>query len=208
LIEKASYQIENGITKVELHLEPYDAVFAVFKNKTDVKSFTLPETTETALSTVEGEWEVDFQPGRGAPEKAIFKSLTPWNENADRGIKYFSGTGIYTKTIQAPSDWFNPDAQLWLDLGVVQNLAEVVINGKSLGIVWKKPFKVNVTNVLKQGANDIKIKVTNLWVNRLIGDRQPDVKNKITFTTSEPYRADSPLKPSGLLGPVRILKID
>ena len=207
LMEKASYRIENGVTKVQMHLEPYDAVFTVFKDKTDVDSFILQKTTETALSTVEGEWNIAFEPGRGAPERAVFESLTPWNENPDRGIKYFSGTGTYTKTIQAPSDWFNPDAQLWLDLGDVQNLAEVVINDESLGIVWKKPFKVNVTDALKQGANDIKIMVTNLWVNRLIGDRQPDVKNKITFTTSEPYRADSPLKPSGLLGPVKILRI-
>ncbi len=207
MIEKASYSIENGATKVQLHLEPAGAVFVVFRTKTDMESFTLPETTETALATVEGEWNVAFQSGRGAPEQAVFESLTPWNENTDRGIKYFSGTGTYTKTVQAPAGWFNPDSQLWLDLGDVQNLAEITVNGKSLGIVWKKPFRVNVSDVLKQGDNDLEIKVTNLWVNRLIGDRQPDEENKITFTTSEPYRADSPLKPSGLLGPVRFVKL-
>jgi hypothetical protein len=206
MIEKASYDIENGQTKVQLHLEPSDAIFVVFRNKTGVKSFALPETAETRLTTVEGEWNVSFQAGRGAPEEAVFTSLTSWNENENRGIKYFSGTGTYSKTLQAPAEWFASDAQLWLDLGDVQNLAEVAVNGKSLGIVWKKPFRVNVTGALKQGDNHLEIKVTNLWVNRLTGDRQPDEKNPVTFTTSKPYTADTPLKPSGLLGPVAISK--
>ncbi|MDR1454220.1 MAG: glycoside hydrolase family 2, partial [Tannerella sp.] len=206
LIEKASYRIENGVTKVKLHLEPVDAIFVVFRNRTNVKSFTLPEISETRLAAVDGEWNVSFQAGRGAPEKAVFTSLTPWNEKADRGIKYFSGTGSYSKTLHAPAEWFTSGAQLWLDLGDAQNLAEVAVNGKSLGIVWKKPFKVNVTDALKQGDNNLEIKVTNLWVNRLIGDRQPDEKNPVTFTTSRPYTADTPLKPSGLLGPVAIIK--
>lgn len=206
-IEKASYRMENGTTKVQLRLEPYDAIFVVFRNKTRVKSFTLPETTETQLATINGEWNVTFQAGRGAPDEAVFTSLTPWNENADRGIKYFSGTGTYSKTVQVPAEWLGSGSQLWLDLGDVQNLAEVAVNGKSFGIVWKKPFKVNVTGALEQGENNLEIKVTNLWVNRLIGDRQPDEKNPVTFTTSEPYKADSPLKPSGLLGPVRFLSL-
>jgi hypothetical protein len=88
----------------------------------------------------------------------------------------------------------------------VQNLAEVIINGKSLGIVWKKPFRVDVTEALQEGENNLEIRVTNLWVNRLIGDQQPGVENKITYTTMPFYRADSPLKPSGLLGPVKIIR--
>ncbi len=97
--------------------------------------------------------------------------------------------------------------QLWLDLGDVKNLAEVIVNGKSLGIVWKKPFRVDVTGALKAGENKIEIKVTNLWVNRLIGDAQPGVTNKITYTTMPFYQANSKLLPSGLLGPVRIISV-
>jgi hypothetical protein len=207
-IEKASYVIENGATKIRLHLEPTDAIFVVFRNKTNVRSYMLPETTETQLARVEGEWNVAFTTGRGAPDRTVFASLTPWNESEDKGIKYFSGTGTYTKTIQAPVEWFASGVRLWLDLGDVQNLAEVVVNGKPLGIVWKKPFKVDITDALKQGDNTLKIKVTNLWINRLIGDRQPGEKNPITFTTSKPYTADTPLKPSGLLGPVTITRIN
>ncbi len=126
---------------------------------------------------------------------------------ADPGVKYFSGTGNYTNTINAPADWFKEGTQLWIDLGSVKNLAEVIINGKSLGIVWKTPFRLNMTEALKQGENTLEIKVTDLWVNRLIGDQQPGISKKITYTTMPFYRADSPLLPSGLLGPVKIYSI-
>jgi hypothetical protein len=148
---------------------------------------------------------VKFQEKRGAPAEATFESLTPWNDNADKGIKYFSGTGTYTKNLNAPAEWFSEGSELWLDLGSVKNLAEVIINGQSLGIVWKTPFRVNVTGALKEGDNKLEIKVINLWVNRLIGDQQPDVGEKITYTTMRFYRADAPLLPSGLLGPVSLV---
>ena len=208
VIEKASYVMENGMTLIPLRMEPYDAFFVVFRNKTNKKSFTAPTSTQTQLATVGGEWNVAFQAGRGAPDRIVFASLTPWNEYNDAGVKYFSGTATYTKKIQAPSEWFASGAQLWIDLGDVENLAEVAVNGKDLGIVWTKPFKVNATDALRQGENLLEIKVTNLWVNRFIGDRQPDADVKYTFTTFDPYDADSPLQPSGLLGPVVISRID
>ena len=94
---------------------------------------------------------------------------------------------------------------MWLDLGRVRNIAQVRVNGKDLGLVWKAPFRVDVTKALKPGTNRLEVKVTNLWVNRLIGDAQPDATDKYTFTTQAFYKADSPLLPSGLLGPVRLL---
>ena len=96
---------------------------------------------------------------------------------------------------------------MWLDLGEVKNLAEVVVNGQSLGIVWKTPFRVDITEAMKPGANAVEIKVTNLWVNRLIGDQQPNAARKYTYTTMPFYRPNSPLLPSGLLGPVRIVRV-
>jgi hypothetical protein len=89
----------------------------------------------------------------------------------------------------------------------VKELAEVIINGKSMGIVWKTPFRVDVTEGLKKGENTFEIKVTNLWVNRLIGDQQPTGGEKITYTTMQFYRSDSPLKTSGLLGPVQVISL-
>lgn len=172
-IKPASYSFANGRTTVPLHLEPNDAVFIVFRNKVRESSRIVPIPVETQVATIEGPWEVSFQPGRGAPATITLNSLIPWNENPDTGVKYFSGVGTYTKTIQAPAEWFRSGQELWLDLGVVKNLAEIILNGESLGIVWKTPFRVNVTKVLKEGENTLGVKITNLWVNRLIGDLQP-----------------------------------
>ena len=128
-----------------------------------------------------------------------------WSDNDTPGIRYFSGLGTYAKTINAEANWFTSGAKLWLDLGDVKNLAEVTVNGKPVGIVWHAPYRVDVTSAMKPGANEISIKVANAWVNRLIGDQQPNAE-KLTFTVIHPYKADSPLLPSGLLGPVQVLK--
>jgi beta-galactosidase/beta-glucuronidase len=167
----------------------------------------LPKPAETQLATVDGPWNVTFQPGRGAPTSVTLDKLVSWSDSQDKGVKYFSGTGTYTRTIQASADWFKPGAKLWIDLGEVKNLAEVTVNGKSLGIVWHAPYRVDVTGALKPGANQITIKVTNAWVNRLIGDQQADATTKYTFADVKPYKADSPLLPSGLLGPVKLEQV-
>ena len=206
-IEQASYNIAEGHTTVPLRMEPNDAVFVVFRKKTKTSSLKLAQPVETQLAVIDGAWNVSFQSNRGAPAQIVLDQLTSWSENTDPGVKYFSGTGSYTKTIQAPADWFKEGSQIWLDLGSVKNLAEVVVNGKSLGIVWKTPFRVNVTEALKQGGNALEVKVTNLWVNRLIGDQQSGVKNKITYTTEAFYQANSPLLSSGLLVPVKIVRL-
>lgn len=205
--EQASFIIENGVTRVPLHLEANDAIFMVFRNKTSEKARTITLPKEVLLTTIEGSWSVSFQDKRGAPARATFEALTAWNDNSDPGIKYYSGTGTYTRKLEAPADWFKEGSQLWLDLGSVKNLAEVIINGKSIGEVWKTPFRINITGALNPGENNIEIKVTNLWVNRLIGDLQPGVSKKITYTTMPFYRPDSPLKTSGLLGPVQVVSL-
>jgi hypothetical protein len=204
-IEPASYRIAGGRTTVPLRLDPYEAVFVVFRKAAAAPSRTLPSWTDTPIATVDGSWEIAFQPDRGAPAKIALDKLTSWSDNADRGVKYFSGTGTYTKTIQAQAAWFQTGARLWLDLGDVKNLAEVSVNDKELGIIWKAPFRVDVTIALKPGANAVVVKVTNLWVNRLIGDQQPDAAKKYTYTAQQFYQQSSPLLPSGLLGPVQVI---
>ena len=206
--EPTSYSIAKGVTSVPLQLEPNDAVFVVFKDKATNTSVALPAKDEKQLATIDGTWTVSFQKERGAPAHATFDKLVSYTENADPGIKYFSGTATYTKTITADKSWFVAGKELWLDLGDVRNLAEVIVNGKSLGIVWKQPFRIDVTKVLKAGNNKLEIKVTNLWVNRLIGDAQPGVTNKITYTTMPFYQASSKLLSSGLLGPVEVISVN
>ncbi len=205
--EPASYQISGGRTTVPLHLEPWGTVFVVFRKPAKASSRTLPKPVETELATVDGSWNVTFQPGRGAPASFVLDKLTSWSDSQNKGVKYFSGIGTYTKTIQASPDWFKKGAQLWIDLGDVKNLAEVTVNGKSLGIVWHSPYRVDATSALKSGANEITIKVTNAWVNRLIGDQQPDATTKYTFADVKPYKADSRLLESGLLGPVKLERV-
>lgn len=205
--EPASYKMEQGRTTVWLNLTPNDAVFVVFQSAATKNEVTLPVKTEKEITKIEGPWQIAFQPGRGAPATASFDKLTSYTESTDAGIKYFSGTATYTKTINVAAGSITKGAQLWLDLGDVKNLAEVTVNGQSQGIVWKKPFRVDVTHALKAGDNKLEIKVTNLWVNRIIGDLQPGAKEKITYTAIPFYNVRSKLLPSGLLGPVTLVAL-
>jgi hypothetical protein len=202
--EPASYNMADGRTTVPLHLEPWGTVFVVFRKATKATSLTLPKVMETEVATVDGPWNVSFQPSRGAPASVTLDKLISWTDSTDAGVKYFSGAGTYTKTLEASAGWFKKGAKLWIDLGDVKNLTEVTVNGKSLGIVWHTPFRVDATSALKPGANKVTVKVVNAWVNRLIGDQQPDATTKYTFADVKPYKATSPLLPSGLLGPVRV----
>ncbi len=128
-----------------------------------------------------------------------------WSHSDDPGVKYFSGVATYTKTLQAPAEWFRKGSRLWIDLGKVKNLAVVTVNGTNLGQTWHAPYRVDATSALKPGANEIAIEVVNAWVNRLIGDEQPGA-TKLTFADVKPYKASSPLLPSGLLGPVTLVR--
>ncbi len=207
----ASYSIANGLATVPLHLDPWGTIFVVFRKPARAASRTLPDLKETAIAEMDAalnnDWIVHFQPNRGAPETAAFNKLISLSDSTDAGVKYFSGSATYAKTIDVPASAFTPGTQLWLDLGGVENLAAVTVNGKQLGIVWKSPFRVDATQALKPGSNRIVVQVTNLWVNRLIGDQQPWALRKYAFADFTPYKADSPLLPSGLLGPVRLLSV-
>ena len=205
--EPVSYKIENGRTTVPLHLEPWGTVFVVFRRATTATSRTLPKVVETELATLDGSWNISFQPGRGAPASITLNNLISWSDSTDAGVKYFSGASTYTKTVEASPDWFQQGAKLWIDLGKVKNLAEVTVNGRSLGVVWHAPYRVEATSAVKPGANEVKVKVINAWVNRLIGDEQPDATTKYTFADVKPYKANSALLSSGLLGPVRLYSV-
>ncbi len=206
-IEPISYQIAEGRTTIPLTLAPFESVFVVFRKPTTETAVTIPTPQETLIKTLDGAWNVSFQSNRGAPAQVKMDTLASWSESADAGVKYFSGTGTYTKTVKASAEWFKSGARVWLDLGSVKNIAEVSVNGKKMGIVWKTPFKLDITDALKPGNNLLSIAVTNLWVNRLIGDLQPNATQKYTFTVFPFYKANSPLLPSGLLGQVRLWQV-
>jgi hypothetical protein len=203
--EPVSFSVADGRTTVPLRLEPWGAVFVVFRKPTSQTSYATPEVSETKMATLEGPWKLAFQPARGAPDSITLDKLSDWSQSEDSGVKYFSGVGTYTKTLQTTPDWFKKGSRLWMDLGDVKNLAVVSINGKEVGQVWHAPYRVEVTSALQPGTNEIRIEVVNAWVNRLIGDEQPGA-TKVAFTTVKPYKATSPLLPSGLLGPVTVAR--
>jgi len=185
---------------------------------------SLPEPVE-----IRGPWRLRFPPNWSAPDEATFDRLISWTESTTPGIRYFSGSATYVTRVNVDLGLLREGNVLVLDLGDVREIAEVRLNGRDLGILWKRPFRVDVTDAVKAGANVIEIRVTNLWPNRLIGDEQlpedcewlpggplkawpqwlidgkPRPTRRLTFTTWKHYGKDSPLLESGLLGPVRLL---
>ncbi|MFL5731052.1 MAG: glycosylhydrolase-like jelly roll fold domain-containing protein, partial [Cytophagaceae bacterium] len=124
---------------------------------------------------LDGSWDVYFPPAMGAPEKITLPRLTSLHLHQESGVKYFSGTATYTKSFTLATDAIAQGKHIFLDLGGVEVIAEVIVNGKNLGILWSRPYMIEITGALKIGVNEISIKVTNQWVNRLIGDEQlPD----------------------------------
>jgi len=204
-----------GRTTIPLHLDPYGSTFVVFRKPAATDELKLAAPNERAIenldSSLNSDWNVRFESGRGAPHAVDFERLVSWTEvpgpASDDGVRYFSGTATYSKTIDVPADDIAQGAHLWLDLGDVRDLADVKVNDVDLGILWKTPFKIDVTGAIKPGENRIAVKVTNLWVNRMIGDQQPWSMKKYAFADFMPYKADTPLLPSGLLGPVRLISV-
>ncbi|MEO7718742.1 MAG: glycosyl hydrolase [Capsulimonas sp.] len=182
----------------------------------------LPEPQEIA-----GAWSLSFPPNWGAPPSVTLDKLISWPDHTNNGVRYFSGTATYEKEIEISAERLSAGRELWLDLGAVKNFAEVSMNGHDLGVIWKPPFRVNITNAAKPGTNRLIVKVTNLWPNRLIGDEQlppdaewsngalkawpqwlldgkPSPTGRLTFTTWHYWTKDSKLLESGLLGPVTL----
>ncbi len=186
-----------------------------------------------APESLTGPWKVGFTPGWGAPGHVVLQNLASWTASKNSGIKYFSGTGVYTQTVSVPASFIGSKKRVILHLGSLHSLAGVWVNGHNLGVLWHAPFKVDVTSAIRAGRNRIRIAVSNSWANRLIGDQQHSSglhwgaptpggrpllrfpkwvvdgtrrpsKDCYTFETWNYYTKNSQLHPSGLLGPVRL----
>ncbi|UFH56815.1 glycosyl hydrolase [Spirosoma sp. KNUC1025] len=129
-----------------------------------------------------GSWQVRFPPNLGAPEQITLSRLIPLNTHEQDGVKHFSGTATYIKEFQVPASLLpgSSGRRVFLDLGRVEILASVRVNGKDLGTLWKRPYRLDVTEAVKSGANTLEITVTNLWPNRLIGDEYVPDPDKFT----------------------------
>ena len=181
-----------------------------------------------------GEWKLSFPVGwysGGDAVKSLSTPLVDWTALADPDLKYFSGTAIYERKFACAKP--PAGARLLLDLGVVKHFAEVSVNGKAFPTLWKPPFRVDVTDALREGENAIEVRVTNLWPNRIIGDDfkpedctfepgkpimerhlngwpqfildgKPSPSGKFTFATWKHWTKDDEPLPSGMLGPVML----
>lgn len=188
----------------------------------EIKVNDLPAPVE-----IGGPWQVGFDPKWGGPAQPMtFEKLQDWSQHADPAIRYYSGTAIYRTTFQAKIE--NPKSKILLDLGRVAVMAEVKLNGRDLGILWKPPYRLEITEAAKAGENVLELKVVNLWINRQIGDEQlaedsdrnpngtlkswpawleqgqGSPTGRVSFTSWRLWKKDDPLQPSGLLGPVTL----
>lgn len=220
------FAVQGAHTIIPLQLDGHQSYFVVFSADVPHKSVAPKKKNfepPTIVAKIEGSWNVAFDPKWGGPENIVFDHLTDWTTRAEEGIKYYSGIAIYTKTFELPSQ--AGQDQLYLDFGLINHLARVTLNGKDLGVLWTAPWRVAIPKSLLRKQNKLQIEVANIWPNRMIGDQQmpgDGIKNgewpewlikglprpgkRYTFSTFEPYRKDSPLYKSGLLGPVTIRK--
>jgi hypothetical protein len=205
-IEEASYSVDSIRTRVRLPMTEHDAFFVVFRRAMEGESRVVPAVTRTTLATLDGPWRIAFAPDLGAPPSIVMPQLASWTTSADSGVKYFSGTATYTRTVRVPPSWRG--RRIVLSLGEVRDLAEVTVNGLKMPLLWKAPFEVDVTGALRPGANQVEIRVTNEWTNRLIGDRAAPPGKRILSPGPGPFGGWPPLPPSGLLGPVRLIAVE
>lgn len=208
LIEPADYKIENGITQVQYEFNPEESVFVVFSGSASAPTFEKPKTTSKSVASLNETWNVSFPPGLGVPEKITLNKLISLSEHSDNGVKYFGGTATYTREFTLNKQWFtNAGSKFILDLGIVKDIAEISINGKSIGMLWKLPYQMDITGALKQGVNKIEIKVTNQWTNRITGDILNPDKKVLSGAGLRFGGGSNTLSESGLIGPVLINQV-
>ncbi len=217
------FERADGLTSIPLEFDAFQSFFVVFGGKGE-KPISKTEKNFPELKIgqeLSGAWDVAFDPKWGGPEKITLSTLQDWMTRPEPGIKYYSGIATYRKTFNLAQV---PGGNTYLDLGVVHDMARVRLNGKDLGVVWCAPWRVEVTGAIKAGDNQLEIEVVNRWANRMIGDKLPadahartvdcppgflggqEIKTgRYTFSTRDPYEQQSPLLPSGLLGPVQLL---
>jgi hypothetical protein len=239
-----SKQTEDGRTRLHIEFPPAGSCFVMLRATASRGIALTPTyvTDEKSVRKVDGPWIVTFPPKLGAPAEITLTGTDSWTDNPDAGVRYFSGTATYRRQFSANASDLTAPRRLVLDLGRVEKIAAVRVNGTTFPALWAPPFRVDITAAVHPGTNDLAIEVTNLWPNRLIGDEhepddaiwgKPDVfkfvepvrvigqrlievpkwvtthqprpsAGRVTFTTYKFFTVDSPLLPSGLLGPVRL----
>jgi hypothetical protein len=200
------WRINMGRTLMPLRLTAGQSEFIMLRKATALTVSKQSKNWPTASpqQILKDKWTVQFDKALGGPAQPVeFNGLTNWAQNSNDAIKYYSGTASYSQQL----NWKGVTANTWLDLGKVDNLADVYINGTYCGTAWMYPYRVNISKALKAGNNNIRIVVANTWANRLIGDHALPEDKRITWTNATYRLEGKPLLPAGLLGPVKIIRI-
>jgi hypothetical protein len=199
---KINYRKEDNRLIVPLRFEAFQSWFIVFPRNTRLLQPAVRDNfpEQSIILELTGEWDLAFDTHWGGPSRIRFDRLQDWSQSDDKQIRYYSGKAVYAKNFDYTAA---AEGRVCLDLGVVKNIARVVLNGQDLGIVWTAPWQVDVSAALKNGSNQLTIEVINLWPNRLIGDAGLSPDKRFTNTNIS-FKKDAPLLPSGLLGPVTL----
>ena len=189
-----------------LKLEPFESVFVVFRKPAGPASAkgvaaNYPEAEQS--QEIKTPWTVSFDPAQRGPEEAVvFESLTDWTACDDERIKYYSGTAFYANTFMLEK--LPGNEKIVIDLGKFTAMVKVTVNRIYAGGLWTAPHRLDISGLVREGKNELRIEVVNTWVNRIIGDmRLPEEEREIWMPVN-PYDTESPLQSSGLLGPVKI----
>jgi hypothetical protein len=244
IVPQMYYGVENGRTRLPLHLDPYGSVFVVFARRMalhvtqvlregkEIGSIAVSGNTRAGFvlehadagtyrvrlsdgrelaAEVFGEeseelpanrWTITFQSNRGAPTgPQQLREFQSWTQSPDPGVRYFSGTATYRTTVGVKRP---PGEHVFLRLTGLHEICTVRVNGKNAGTLWAQPYRLDITDALIPGHNILTLDVTNLWPNRIIGDAQHATTPTYTRTNIRTYNVDSPLLPSGLIGPVKL----
>jgi hypothetical protein len=202
-----AYTEADDRTSLPLEFTPCGSWFIVFREPAAKHTPTAKNNAArfTSLAELAGPWAVTFDPKWGGPASVEFTKLDDWTQRPEDGIRFYAGTATYTKTFDLDQSKIeNRKSKIFLDLGDLRELAEVRLNGKSLGIVWAPPFRVDITGAVKPTGNVLQVEVCNFWPNRIIGDAPLPPEKRFTKTNIRKLSKDTPLMPSGLFGPVVI----
>jgi hypothetical protein len=197
----ASFRFAEDRTEIPVELGPAESVFVVFEPNGKVYP-KVSSVSTSPLTEIRSPWNVSFE-GVEAPAPQVFEKLIPLNKHTDPAVRFFSGTAVYSATFECRGT--DPASAIFLDLGEVREVAEVVLNGKPLGTAWKPPFRFDVTGKLRPGKNELVIRAVNTWANRLIGDAALPEAERPTWTSFTHYKKTDVLPESGLIGPVTLM---
>jgi len=203
---KINYQQTGNRLIVPIRFEAHQSWFVIFPKNSRITPATTSDNfpEQPIVQELTGEWDVAFDTHWGGPAHVRFDQLRDWSQNDDVRVRYYSGKAIYTRKFYYTAA--AGGGPVYLDLGVVKNIARVALNDQDLGIVWTAPWQVDISPALKSGSNLLTIEVINLWPNRLIGDAGLPPEQRLT-NTNIPFKKDAPLISSGLLGPVTLRRL-